>query len=95
MEMNNYKFERVENFKCLGVTVDEDNNDNQTDWQERIKNANKTYFVLQTFFENKNLSKKPKLSLKNTTIDKTLTDATETGTDSNSERLKGTVTVRD
>jgi len=38
--------------------------------QERIKNANKTYFMLQKFFKNKNLSKKRKLTLKNTTIDK-------------------------
>ena len=44
-----YKFERVENFKYLGVVLDEDNN-NQIDLQERIKNANKTYFVLQIFF---------------------------------------------
>jgi hypothetical protein len=41
--------ERVENFKYLGVTLNEDNN-NQIDLQERIKNANKTYFMLQNFF---------------------------------------------
>jgi len=51
----------------------------QIDLQERIKNANKTYFMLQTFFKNKNISKKLKLRLKNTTIDKTLTFASETG----------------
>jgi hypothetical protein len=50
----------------------------QINLQERIKNANKTYFVL--FFKNKNLSKKLKLRLKNTVIDKTLTHASETGT---------------
>ena len=48
--------------------------------QERIKNANKTYFVLQKFFKNKNISKKLKLKLKNTAIDKTLTYASETWT---------------
>jgi len=48
--------------------------------QERIKNANKTYFVVQKFFKNKNVSKKLKLRLKNTTIDKTLTYASETWT---------------
>jgi endo-1,4-beta-mannosidase len=42
------------------------------------KNANKTYFVLQTFFVNKNLSKKPKVRIKNTIIDKTSTYASET-----------------
>jgi len=34
-------------------------NSNQIDLQERIKNANKTYFMLQNFFFlNKNISKK-------------------------------------
>ena len=46
--------------------------------QERIKNANKTYFIVQKFFKNKNISNKLKLRLKNTTIDKTLTYASET-----------------
>jgi hypothetical protein len=69
----------VENFKYLGVILTEDNN-NQTDLQERIKNANKTYFMLQKFFKNKNISKKLKLRLKNTIIDKILTSASETWT---------------
>ena len=38
------------NFKYLGVILNEDNN-NQIDLQERIKNANKTYFMLQKFFK--------------------------------------------
>ena len=42
MKIKSCKFERVENFKYLGVTLNDDNN-NQMDWQERIKNANKTY----------------------------------------------------
>jgi len=49
LKIKNYKLERVENFKYLGVIVNEDNN-NQIDLQERIKNANKTYFMLQNFF---------------------------------------------
>jgi hypothetical protein len=77
LKIKNYKFERVENFKYLGVILNEDNN-NQTDLQERIKNDNKTYFTLQKFFKNKNISKKLKLRLKTTTIDKTLTYASET-----------------
>jgi len=36
--------------------------------------------MLQTFFKTKNMSKKLKLRLKNTIIDKTLTYASETGT---------------
>jgi len=65
--------------KYLGVILNEDNN-NQIDLQERIKNANKMYFMLQKFFKNKNISKKLKLRLKDTIIDKTLTYASETGT---------------
>ena len=36
---------------------------------------NKTYFILQKFFRNKNISKNLKLRLRNTIIDKTLTYA--------------------
>jgi len=80
LKIKNYKFERVENFKYLGVILNEDNS-NQTDLQERIKkNANKTYFMLQQFCKNENISKKLKLRLKNTIIDKTLTYASETWT---------------
>ena len=43
--IENYTFEGVENFKYLGVILNEGNN-HQIDLQERIKNANKTYFML-------------------------------------------------
>jgi hypothetical protein len=66
------------NIKYLGVILNEDSN--QMDLQERIKNSNKTYFMLQKFFKNKNISKKLKLILKNTIIDKTLTYVSETWT---------------
>ena len=36
LKIKNYKFERVESLKYLGVILNEDNN-NQTDLQERIK----------------------------------------------------------
>jgi len=78
LKIKNYKFERVENFKHLGIILNEDNN-NQMHLQERIKNPN-TYFMLQKFFKNKNISKKLKLRLKNTITDKTLTYASETWT---------------
>jgi len=39
---------------------------------EKVKNANKTYFMLHKFFRNKNISEKLKLRLKNTITDKTL-----------------------
>ena len=79
LKIKKYKFERVENFKYLGVILNEDNN-NQIDLQGRIKNANKTYFMLQNFFKNKNTSKKLKLAPENRIIDKTLTYASETWT---------------
>ena len=44
----------MKNFKYLGVTLNEDNN-NQIDLQERTKNASKTYFVLQNFKKKKHI----------------------------------------
>ena len=69
LKIKNYKFERVASFIYLGVILNEDNN-SQIDLQERIKSANKTYFMLQKIFKNKNISRKLKLRLKNTIIDK-------------------------
>jgi len=69
----------VENFKYLGDILNENDN-NQIDLQERIKNVNKIYFMLQKLFKNKNISKKLKLRLKNTIIEKTLTCASESAT---------------
>jgi hypothetical protein len=51
-----------------------------------MKNANKTYFMLQKIFKNKNISKKLILRLKNTIIGKTLTYASETCTLTNRDR---------
>jgi hypothetical protein len=45
----NYKFERAENFKYFGVKHNGDNH--RTDLQDRLKNANKSYFRLQNFFQ--------------------------------------------
>jgi NifB/MoaA-like Fe-S oxidoreductase len=61
----------VENFKYLGVIFNEDNN-NHIDLQERIKMLTK-HFMLQTLYKKKNISKKLKLRLNKTIIDKTLT----------------------
>ena len=63
--------------KYLGVILN-GHNDNQIYLQEIIKNAKKTYFMLQKVFKNKNISKKLKLRLKNTIIDKMLTFTAET-----------------
>ena len=40
----------MENFKYSGVILNEDNN-NRIDLQERIKNANKTYFMVHKFLK--------------------------------------------
>ena len=77
LTIKNYTFERVKNFKYLGVILNADNK-HQTDFQEKIRNANKTYLMLQKFFRIKNVSKKLKLRLKSTIINKTLTYASET-----------------
>ena len=72
LTIKNDTFERIENFKHLGVLLIEDTK-HQIDLQERIKTANKTYFMIQQFFRNKNIYRKLKLRLKNTIIDKSLT----------------------
>jgi hypothetical protein len=56
LKIKNFKFERAENFKYLGIILNENNN-HQIHQQERIKDANKTYLMLQNFFKNKNISK--------------------------------------
>ena len=71
LKIKNYAFERVENFKYLGVILNVGNN-HQTHLQERIKNVNKTYFMLQNFLKNKNIFKKLKLILKHTIIDENI-----------------------
>ena len=76
-----YLFHRVSKTHNYYYTVNK-----QTDLQERIKNANKTYCMLQKFLKNKNLSKKLKLRLKNTIIDKTLQYASETWMLTNRDR---------
>jgi len=50
LKIKNYEFERVVIFKYLGVILNEDNN-NKIDLQERMKNANKTYFMLQNILK--------------------------------------------
>jgi hypothetical protein len=56
LKIKNYTFERDENFKYLGAILNADNN-SQTHLEERIKNANKTYFMLQNFLKIKTYPK--------------------------------------
>ena len=67
------------NSKYLAVILNEDS-DNQKDLQETIENANETHLMLPKFFKNKTIPKKLKLRLRNTTINKMLTYASETWT---------------
>ena len=46
----NKKFERVENFKYLGVILNEDNN-NQIDLQERMKMLSKHILCYENFIK--------------------------------------------
>jgi len=50
LKIKNYKFERGENFKYLGVVLHEGNN-HQIHLQERIKNINKTYSSYKIFLK--------------------------------------------
>ena len=50
LKIKNYKFERVENFKYLGVILNEDNN-NQIDLQERIKMLTKHTLCYKNFLK--------------------------------------------
>jgi len=49
LKIKNYKFKRVENFKYLGVILNEDKN-NQTYLQERIKMLTKLILCYKVFF---------------------------------------------
>jgi len=76
LTIKKYTFERGANFKYLGVILNEDNN-HQIYLQERIKMLTKHTSCYKKNFRSKNIFKKLKLRLKNTT-DKTLTNASET-----------------
>jgi len=50
LKIKNYKFERVENFKYLGVVLNEDNNC-QTDLKEKIKTLTKHTLCYKNFLK--------------------------------------------
>jgi hypothetical protein len=49
-KVKNYKFGRAENFKYLGVILNEDNN-KQIDLEERIKNAKNIFYATKIFLK--------------------------------------------
>lgn len=62
MKVNNYIFERVANFKYLGVNINE-NADSLEEIRLRLVAANKCYFRLVPLFKSKLLSWKTKITL--------------------------------
>lgn len=59
LKVNNYKFERVANFKYLGVNINE-NADSHEEIRLRLVAANKCYFGLVPLLKSKLLSWKTK-----------------------------------
>lgn len=62
LTINNFKFEKVENFKYLGSLFDTKNRMAQ-ELQARIVAANRAYFSLQNILKRRSLSKNFKVSL--------------------------------
>jgi len=62
LKIKNYKFERVKNFKYLGVMLNEDNN-NQIDLQERMKMPTNHTLCYNNFLKIETYKKKLKLRL--------------------------------
>lgn len=74
-----YKFERVDSFTYLGVTIAEDNN-NSKEIQARILKGNKTIGAVSVLLNSKNLTKNAKKRIYKTVIRPTVTYASETWT---------------
>ena len=55
-KMSDYMLLKTCKIQGVQIILTEYNN-NQIDLQERINNANKTFFMLQNFFKNKNVSR--------------------------------------
>jgi hypothetical protein len=77
----------VDTFKYLGVIIN-DNNKKDFEIQERIKNANKAYFMLQNIFKSKNIPKNTKIRIKNSVINKILSYGSELWSLTKKERLQ-------
>jgi len=62
LEVENYKFERVQNFKYLGVTINNKNN-NHDEINIRLTAANKCYYGVTSILKSKQVSLKPKITI--------------------------------
>jgi hypothetical protein len=65
--INDYTFEKVKEFKYLGITIT-NKNDWSTEIISRILKAERAYFALHTFFKSKLFSRRTKIRLYMTTI---------------------------
>jgi len=62
LEVENYKFERIHNFKYLGVTINSKNN-NHDEIKIRVTTANKCYYGVTSILELKQVSIKSKITI--------------------------------
>ena len=67
MECNNYKFERVKDFKYLGSVITEDNNV-EVDIKAKIAAGNRCYYALSQYLRSRTLSRKIKIQIYETVI---------------------------
>lgn len=77
LEVENYKFERVQNFKYLGVTINSKNN-NHDEIKIRLTAANKCYYGVTSILKSKQVSLKSKITIYKVIIRPVLLYACET-----------------
>lgn len=77
MEIRNYKFEKVLNFKYLGTIVD-DKNEKSVEINQRIQAGHKAYFKYKMYMKSKRISKNTKMKIYKAAIRPVATYAAET-----------------
>jgi hypothetical protein len=75
--LGSYTFKKVENFKYLGVNVNE-KNERSTEIKERIQAANKAYWKYQRYLKDHHISKATKIKIYKSAIRPVATSAAET-----------------
>ncbi|KAL0271345.1 UNVERIFIED_CONTAM: hypothetical protein PYX00_008462 [Menopon gallinae] len=85
--VNNYRFQEVESFKYLGVTLDNVNHTHK-ELEERMACANRRYFWILPILKSKNISHKSKITHYKTYLRPVLTYACETWTLTEGDRQK-------
>jgi hypothetical protein len=77
LQVNNLTFEKVENFKYLGVNINS-KNDMYQETSERITNGNRCYYGISKLLKSKSLSRKSKTKLYSSYLRPIITYAYET-----------------